>query len=192
MDIDLDFPTNFVPTDVFKQAVAASMIKNGELSKHPCGCYFQSIPVDKVTGLAAIPHSEAEELGYFKIDFLHLSLLDQFESKDEIRALLKLEPDWSLLQDEECVVQLFQLSKHYDLLRRVKPTSIIDLADCVALIRPNKRQLLNDYINNKDKVRPLLYRQGTDDKSSFKKSHAIAYASTIVLQLHLIGIDRST
>jgi len=186
MDIDLDFKPSFDPRTVFSQAVPASMVRDDDLAKHPCGHYFQNIAVDDVTGWAAIPYEEAEVMGYFKIDFLHLSTLDYFESKREIRALLKREPDWSLLLDEVHVAKLFQISKHHSIISQVKPQSIQELADIVALIRPNKRHLLADYKKNKTKTRPLLYRQGSDDKSSFKRSHAIAYAMTIVLQLHLI------
>jgi DNA polymerase III alpha subunit len=187
LDIDLDFPSAFNPPDIFKQAIPASMVKKGELVKHNCGYYLQEMPVDKVSGLAAIPYENADKFGYFKFDFLHLSLLDHFSSKEEIQTLIKIEPDWSLLLDEKCVIKLFQLSKHYDLLQCVEPTSVVELADCIALIRPGKRQLLGDYLRDKEQTRPLLYRQGSDDKSAFRKSHSTAYALTIVLQLHLIA-----
>ena len=97
MDIDIDFKPDFNPLDYFKDAVRASRVEKGELRPHPAGAYLQEMPKDPLTNLAAIPFDEAEELGYFKIDFLHISLLEDFESKEEIRALLKLEPDWSLL-----------------------------------------------------------------------------------------------
>lgn len=186
MDIDIDFKPSFNPKTVFPQAVPASMVRDGELVKHPCGQYFQHIAVDDMTGWSAIPYEEAEVMGFFKIDFLHLSILDYFESKHEIRALLKAEPNWDLLLDEHQVSKLFQISKHHKILVKTKPRSVIELADVVALIRPNKRHLLDDYVRNKTKIRPLLYRQGSDDKSSFKRSHSLAYAMTIVLQLHLI------
>lgn len=186
MDIDLDFKPSFDPRTVFPQAVPASMVRENDLAKHPCGHYLQNIAVDGVTGWSAIPYEEAEVMGYFKIDFLHLSTLDYFESKAEIRALLKRPPKWSLLDDPDNVAKLFQISKHHAVISQVKPRSVQELADIVALIRPNKRHLLHDYKNNRDKVRPMLYRSGSDDKSSFKRSHAIAYAMTIVLQLHLI------
>ena len=186
MDIDIDFPTDFDPLDYFDQAVRASMVKKEDLSKHPVGAYFQNIPKDKLTGLAAIPYEQAEELGYFKIDFLHLSILDNFGSKDEIRALVNIEPDWTLLQDEEVVEKLFQIHRHYKVLKQIKPTSAQELADCIALIRPGKRHLLDAYTKNKELIRQELYRKPDDDQYYFKKSHAIAYALTIVLQLHLI------
>lgn len=189
MDIDIDTPTKFVPTQLFKAAVPAAMLRNGELVKHPCGHYFQDIPTDEITGLAAIPFREAEEFGYFKVDFLHLSVLDYFENKNEIRTLLKLEPNWNLLLDADCVSKLFQLKNHHSLLCKVRPRSIQELADCVALIRPAKKHLLNEYLKNRDKVRPQVYRDAkSDDKSSFRRSHAISYAMTIVLQLHLIDL----
>lgn len=187
-DIDIDFRTDFDPLKYFREAIRASMVKNGELVKHPAGAYFQPIPVDHVTELSAIPYEQAEELGYFKIDFLHLSTLDYFDNKQQIRTLLKKEPDWSLLQNPSNVAKLFQIGKHYKLISEVKPTSVQALADCIALIRPGKRNLLNAYKKAPDVVRPELYRKN-EDGYSFKKSHAIAYALTIVLQLHLVKAE---
>ncbi len=186
MDVDIDLKTDFDPLVYFKEAVRASMVKNEELVKHPAGAYFQSIPIDPVSTLAAIPYDRAEEIGYFKIDFLHLSLLDYFDNKKQIRALLKKDPDWSLLLDPKVVEKLFQIHKHHSLLVQVKPCSVQELADCIAMIRPGKRSLLPAYLKNREKVRPFIYRQSADDKSAFRKSHSIAYALTIVLQLHLI------
>jgi hypothetical protein len=187
-DIDIDFQTNFDPTKIFDDIIPASMVKKGKLVKHPCGHYFQSIPIDPHTGLAAIPYEQAEELEYFKIDFLHLSVLDHFENKNEIRTLLKLEPNWKLLLDQQSVQKLFQIHRHSKLLARVQPQSVQELADCVALIRPTKKHLIDQYMADKEQTRPQLYRQKDDDKSSFRRSHALAYALTIVLQLHLIEL----
>ena len=184
MDVDIDFPTNFDPLKYFDTAVRASMIKNGELIKHPAGAYFQTMPVDPKTGLAAIPHKEAPEFGFFKIDFLHLSVLDWFGDKNQIRTLLKKEPDWTLLEDSDNVVKLFQISKHFDLVKKVHPTSVIELSDIIALIRPGKRRMLATYLRDPDGSRKELYN--VVNKGDYKKSHATAYALTIVLQLHLI------
>jgi len=189
MDIDLDFPIKFDPTKVFDKIVPASMVKDGELVKHPCGYYLQSIPVDPHTDLAAVPYEEAEALGYFKIDFLHLSVLDHFASKQEIRTLLTLEPNWDILLNENHVQKLFQVHRQARLLTRIRPRSVQELADCTALIRPGKRHLIDDYLKDRDTVREKeLY---TKDKEgyTFKRSHAIAYAMTIVLQLHLVQLE---
>lgn len=186
MDVDIDFPTDFDPLDYFKTAVRASRVQNGELKKHNAGVYFQAIPKDTLTGFAAIPYEQAQDIGYFKIDFLHLSFLDNFGSKNEIRALLKKEPDWLLLQSPDAVSKLFQLHNHFELVSQVKPQSVQELADCIALIRPGKRYLLNAYIKKRDVIRQELYRKPDDGRAYYKKPHAVAYALTIVLQLHLI------
>jgi len=187
MDVDIDLKTDFNPLDCFTNIVKASMVHNGEIKPHPAGVYFQKIAKDKITGLAAIPFKEAENEGYFKIDFLHLSVLDNFENKDEIRALLKREPDWCLLQSPDVVSKLFQLHNHYDVVKQIKPQSVEDLADCIALIRPGKRHLLDRYLKNKNAIRKVLYKKPINESAYFKKSHSIAYALTIVLQLHLIS-----
>ncbi len=186
MDIDLDLKTDFDPLDLF-DVVRASMVKNEKLVKHNVGVYFQSIPVDSMTGLSAIPYQQAEEVGYFKIDFLHLSLLDVFETKEEIRELLKLEPDWSLLTQKDVVEKLFQIHRQYNLVSKLAPKSVQELADCIALMRPGKRNLVDAYLKDRVLVREELYLKPEDGKYYFKRGHAISYALNIVLQLHLIN-----
>lgn len=163
------------------------MQRNNELAPHPCGIYLQAVPKDHLTNLAAAPFELAEELNCFKLDFLHLGVYDSFTSRDEIKRLIAQEPDWNLLLIPSVVQGLFQLAKHADILSAVKPTSIIELADCNALIRPDKRYLLQYYLKDRLSARKLLYlkEQGSTGYG-FKKAHAVAYALVIVLQLHLI------
>ncbi len=187
MDIDIDMQTTFDPTDIF-DVIKASMIQKGEMRKHPCGAYFQNMPADPVTGLAAIPHKDAEQNGYTKIDFLHLGVLDHFDNKNQIRALLRKEPNWGMLLRRDVVEKLFQIGNHVDLVRQIAPKSTMELADCISLIRPGKIDLLDDYLEDREAAREELYRyeKGT---YAYKKGHAIAYAMIIVLQLHLISAD---
>lgn len=185
-DIDIDTRTDFDPLTVFKSAVRASVARDGELTPHPCGYYLQALPKDPITGLAAAPYELAEDLGCFKIDFLHLGVYDSFTSREDVKRLAATEPDWVLLQIPSVVRELFQLSKHLELLQTVKPESVIELADCLALIRPQKRYLLDFYMKDPEACRLLLYTKEPGDAYAFKKAHAIAYALVIVLQLHLL------
>lgn len=193
MDIDIDFPSTFDIRTLIKSAIPASMVKNGELVKHNCGYYFQPIPIDKHTGVAAIPYEEAAAVGYFKIDFLHLTTLNNFQSKREIRELIKHDPNWDLLLDEAHVQKLSQIHNHVDLLKKIKPRSVQELADCIALIRPAKRYLIDTYAKlcNVDRaaLRIELYSRPTNNKNWYKKAHAVAYALTIVLEMHLLRAD---
>lgn len=185
-DIDIDFRTDFNPKKLFPWT-KASTVKDGVLRAHPCGVYPQKISIDDVTGLAAIPYKEAEEIGYIKIDCLHLGILDYFETREEIDALLDIEPDWGLLTIPSEQKKLFQLSKHGDILSMVKPKSIEELADVLALIRPGKKQLVKLYLTQREATRRILYAKD-ESGYSFKRSHAIAYALNIQLQLLLIQI----
>ena len=99
------------------------------------------------------------------------------------------EPDWSLLQVPSTWEKLFQLAKHGDLLQKVKPRSVEELADCMALIRPGKKGLLGLYLKEREACRRGLYAKG-DEGYSFKRSHALAYSLVVVLQLHLIQQGR--
>ena len=184
-DIDIDFPAQSKPTLLFDWP-RASIVKNGYLSPHPCGVYPQKIPIDSVSGLAAIPYEAAEKLGYFKVDFLSLHIYDHFSSREEIEELLKIEPDWNLLLVPAEQKKLFQLSNHGDVLNAVKPRSVEELADVLALIRPGKKQLIKLYNAQRDICRRTLYAKD-EQGYSFKRSHAVAYSLVIVLQLHLIS-----
>lgn len=188
MDIDIDFPPSFEVTKLFPQAVVGSRVQDGKLVKHPCGHYFQNVAVDKVTGLAAIPYDKAPQYGLFKIDFLHIGgILEFFENKEQLRRLIKHPPKWGLLERRDVVEKLFQLGRHYDLVSRVKPKSVEELADCIALIRPGKKHMIPTYVNstNRASLRKQLYSK--TEQPYYKKPHAISYALTIVVQLHLIG-----
>lgn len=185
MDVDIDTPPSFDPTKVFPSWLRAAVVRDGKMTPHPCGVYPQSVPMDPFTKLAAIPYDQAEELGFLKVDFLHLSVYSAFKTRDEIDELLKTEPNWTLLQLPSTWPKLFQLAKHGEMLVSIKPKDINDMADCMALIRPGKKLLIPLYLKNRTEVRKALYAK--DEKGySFKKSHALAYSFVVWLQLHLI------
>ncbi len=188
MDIDIDLAPGTDPTKIFRNIIPASQVRNGELIKHNVGYHFQEIPIDGVSGFAAIPYNVAEDFGYYKIDLLTVSVLKQFKSKKEMRELAKVEPDWKLLKDENVVKKLFHLANHFDLVSKVRPTTVQELADVFAMIRPNKRILLAKYLKNPKKIRVELFTKR--EAGDMRKSHAIAYSLLIVLQLHLIKQGR--
>ena len=185
-DIDLDVPSDFDAEEVFSQVIRASRVLNDDLLPHPCGYYFQNIPVDPVTDLSAIPFREAEEVGYTKIDFLHLHVYDIFENQEEVQALLRIEPDWELMGKQEVVEELFQLSKHWNTVEKIKPRSLPEIADTMSLIRPGKRHLISKYAR-REVTDEELYSPNAEGYV-FKKSHAYGYAHVVKLQLNLLSI----
>lgn len=184
MDIDIDLPTNINPIEIFPNAVPASMNEKGKLTRHLVGHYFQDIPIDEETGMSAITYKKALEYGFFKIDLIHLKLLDKFESKEQLKQYMFREPNWALLTDQSVVSELFHLSNSYELLERVKPQSVLEVADCLALIRPGKARLINSYVKDKRAIRKELYKK--EKPSDLRKSHAIPYAYLVIAQLNMI------
>jgi hypothetical protein len=96
------------------------------------------------------------------------------------------DPQWDLLQHDEFTDMLFHVNGHGEILRRLKPSSIEQLAAVLAIIRPAKRQLLDcDWATIMDQV----WIKPADDQYYFKKSHAIAYAHAVVVQMNLLCED---
>lgn len=184
-DVDIDINDDFNPSKLFTYYTRASQIKQDKLISHNVGFYFQQIPTDPWNPQqSSIPYDIAQQLGFQKIDFLHLTFLDNFKNKNELRTLMKQTPNWDLLNHQTNVVKLFQIGNHFDVVSLVKPKSIDDLADVVALIRPGKKRLLERYLKDKQYVRSFLYKK--TDQYYFKRSHAIGYAHVIAVQLLMI------
>ena len=187
-DIDIDFADRTRILDIVQHIPAAIKEDNGAFKKHNTGVYCHSIPHNPLTKIANIDHKAAEERGYFKLDFLNVGVYNDLhlQSEDSINQLLSVEPLWDLLYEKDVCDQLFHINGYHNLLAQLKPTSILELATVLALIRPGKKHLV-----------PVVVEKGfqaiqdevwikTEDSYSFKKSHAVGYAHVIVMQLNLI------
>ena len=181
-DIDIDFFDRTKALDILEHHIAMRDQK-GQTVKHNTGIYFQSIPYNPFTNIATIDYKAAEDRGYFKVDFLNVSMYEGVRDETHLKQLLDQEPVWNLLEHEEVVTQLFHISEHHNILKKLKPTSIEELAAVLAIIRPAKRYLLDKVW---DVIRQEVWERPVDDLYFFKRSHAIAYAAAIVVQLNLI------
>lgn len=150
------------------------------ISLHPSGYYIEPVPVDSELNCAAIDYEYGEEMGFQKVDLLTNSAYNGFFTKDEVLNAMESEPMWEKLADRDFVSKLPHIGKHFDIVDRVRPHSIQELADVLALIRPGKKHLLEPYLINPDNVRRRLYVRSTNDQMYFKKSHSISYAAMIV------------
>ena len=178
-DIDIDFADRTQVLNVLKHIDA----RLDTDKKHNTGVYVQSVPYNPITGLSTIDYKTAEERGYFKIDFLNVSVYEGVRDKEHLTKLLETEPLWDLLQDDEFVNNLFHINGHGSILRQVKPTSIEQLAAVLAMIRPAKRYLIGKDWNM---VMTEIWTKPDNNEYYFKKAHAIAYAHVIVVQMNLI------
>lgn len=180
-DIDIDVQDRNIVLKHLPHSVAS--IITSETRRHNTSVYFQNIPTNPMTGLAAIDYKEAEKLGYFKIDFLNLNLLKDIMSQEQLVQLME-EPDWSALENIFVVRELFQIHDYFDILKKLKPKSVEQLAMTLAIIRPAKRYLLD---NTWDEIKKEVWLKPLDDSYYFKKAHAISYALNIVVQMNMIA-----
>ena len=181
-DIDIDFADRTKALEHFKHVVS-TIEDNGTFKKHNSGIYCTSIPYNPLTGLSTINYKEAEDRGYFKIDFLNVSVYEGVKDKKHLLQLMETEPLWDLLLQDDFVNLLFHVNGHGSILRQMEPKSIEQLAAVLAMIRPAKRYLIGkDWTT----VMTEIWTKPENDEYYFKKAHAIAYAHVIVVQMNLI------
>jgi DNA polymerase III alpha subunit len=181
-DIDIDFLDRSKILEIFEHRVAMRDNK-GTPVKHNTGIYFQKIPHNPFTKLSTIRYEAAEERGYFKIDLLNVSIYDGIRDEEHLNDLLSKEPIWELLEHKEIVEQLFHINGHFNIVKILKPKNVEQLAAVLAIIRPAKRHLLEKDWN---KILEEVWTVPEEDLYFFKKSHAIAYAVAITVQLNLL------
>ena len=181
-DIDIDFADRTIALDKLKH-VTAAIEDNGTFKKHNTGVYCTAVPHNPLTGLSTIDYKEAEDRGYFKIDFLNVSVYEGVKNRKHLLDLMNTEPLWDLLEQDDFSSLLFHVNGHGAILREMKPRCIQELAAVLAMIRPAKR-----YLIGKDwkTIMSEVWVKPEGDEYYFKKAHAIAYAHVIVVQMNLI------
>lgn len=178
-DIDIDVQDRDKVLASFKHIRA--LTKTDVL--HNVGVYIQDIPYDPMNNAASIDFREAEEMGFFKIDILYNSVYDDVKDEAHLDRLMNAETDWTMLHDEKVVLRLAQIRDYSKFIRAMKPGSVTELAMAIALIRPAKKHLIGKTWND---IKDEIWLKPEDDEYYFKKSHAIAFALSIVVQLNLI------
>ena len=181
-DIDIDFADRTRVLDIIKH-VPASIKDNGTFKKHNTGVYCTSIPYNPITGLSTIDYKEAEDRGYFKIDFLNVGVYEGVRDREHLKQLMEAEPLWDLLEQDDFTNLLFHVNGHGNLLRQMKPTSIEELAMLLALIRPAKKHLIG---KTWTEIGMTIWEKPENGEYYFKKAHAVAYAHVVVVQMNLI------
>ena len=177
-DVDIDVNSS---VDRNEYGIRA-MIYNKETERvmpHPSGVYLEEVPVDELTGFCAFDYEYGDANGYMKVDILTNKSYDLFRTKEQLLEALEIEPNWDSLMDESFVAKLPHIGTNFEIVRKIKPKNIEELADLVALIRPAKIQYIQSYLTNKASIRRRLYLKPSDGSPYFKKSHAIAYAMMI-------------
>jgi hypothetical protein len=183
-DIDLDLADRDQLLKLIK-AIPARQLHQGQVRRHNSGVYVTDIPYDPVNACAAVDYEQAEQLGYFKIDLLNMSVYQLITSPKHYEQMLGQEPAWSRLwADTEWAKQLVHIGNYSDLLASMKPDSIPRMAAFISIIRPGKAHLQN---KSWAEVFESVW-DGDDSKGFvFKHAHAIGYAALVALHMNLLS-----
>ena len=134
--------------------------------------------------MSTIDYKTAEDRGYFKLDFLNVSIYKDVRNEEHLKELMNKEPIWELLTHHEFCSQVFHLSGNEDLVKILKPSSIEELAAVLAIIRPSKRYLAKDV--DWDRINSEVWIKPEDGSYYFKKAHAFSYAMACIVHMNLI------
>jgi len=183
-DIDIDFADRDSILRLIKH-VPARQNNDGRSRRHNSGVYVTDIPYDPVLDCAAIEYEQAEDCGYFKLDFLNMSVYQAIRDPEHYQQMLDKDPPWSRLwQDPEWAQQLVHVGNYTDLLGTMRPDSIPRMAAFISVIRPGKAHLQNQPW---DRVFESVW-DGDDSRGyTFKKSHSISYARLVALHMNLLN-----
>jgi hypothetical protein len=180
-DIDIDFADRNTVLNLIRHTAA----RQSDGRKHNSGVYVTDIPQDPVNQCAAIDYETAEQRGYFKLDFLNMSVYSLIQSPEHYEAMLAATPPWSRLwTDAHWVSQLAHVGNYYDLLKEMKPDSIPRLAAFISIIRPGKAHLQR---RPWAEVFASVWDGDTSRGYTFKRSHSISYAALVTLHMNLIN-----
>ena len=183
-DIDIDFANR---DSVLKliQYTPARQVVQGKVRRHNSGVYVTDIPYDPVNECSALEYEQAEHRGYFKIDFLNMSVYQLVKDPAHYEAMLIAEPPWEKLwKDTAWASQLAHVGNYTDLLKNMRPSSIPQMAAFISIIRPGKAHLQNQPW----KVVFDSVWDGDDSKGyTFKKSHSLSYAMLVKLHMNLLN-----
>ena len=179
-DVDIDLPDRAELLKLIKHISAR--LETGK--PHNSGVYVTDIPVDPVANIAAIDYNTAEDRGYFKLDFLNMSVYKLVKNPDHYEEMLAKEPNWSRLwTDPEWASQLVHVGNYVELLKIMQPDSIPRMAAFISIIRPGKSHLQRKPWAD---VFTSVW-DGDDSKGyTFKKSHSLGYAMLVALHMNLL------
>lgn len=178
-DIDIDFSNRDVILNKIKHRVAR--LETGK--KHNTGVYVTEIPHNPFNEIATIDHKAADARGYFKLDFLNVSIYKDVRDEAHLTELMERTPLWQLLEHEDFSEQVFHLNGHSALLKKLRPSSVEQLAATLAIIRPAKRHLANETWQT---ILTEVWTKPENGSYYFKKSHAHSYAMAVVVHMNLL------
>ena len=180
-DVDLDFGNR----DEILSCIdfTPATLLSGQ--KHNSGIYVSAVPQNAVTGQCSLNYKVMEDLGYFKLDILNQNIYRAVKNPEHMEKLLATPVKWNAFQDTSLVSKLAHIGNYFDLLQRQPEpiTSVEHLAMFLSIIRPGKKHLQG---KTWAEISRTVWIKEEDSGYTFKRSHALAYATLVILQLAIM------
>ena len=182
-DIDIDFADRESILKLIRHTPARQMHQE-QVRRHHSGVYVTDIPYDPINRCAAIDYETAEQHGYFKIDFLNMTVYNLVKSPEHYEQMLSQHPPWTRLwTDSEWAKQLVHVGNYTELLKQMQPDSIPRMAAFISVIRPGKAHLQG---KSWEDVFASVWDGDSSCGFTFKKSHSLGYAMLVTLHMNLL------
>lgn len=173
------------------------------ISTHAAGVVISSTPLEEIIPvfysgselLTGLTMNYLEELGLLKMDFLSISnlttmagILDLIEEKTSKKLNLNQidlnDPKVLNLFHTANTLGIFQFEsegmKHF--LKKLKPTSFLDLVSAIALYRPGPMENIDTFIRRKERQEPIEYLH-EDLKDILEETYGIIVYQEQIMQI---------
>ena len=180
-DIDIDFGNREDILQYIKHTPARKLVK-GNPERHNSGVYVNPIPYDPMLGACALHFKDADKRGYFKVDFLNVSVYQHIRDAAHYQELLDREPPWHRLKEAAFVREIIHIANYPYQVAQCMPDTIPRMAMFLAVLRPAKKHLIG---RPWKEIGETVWLKG-EDEYSFKMAHAIAYAVLVGLHMNIV------
>ena len=181
-DIDIDFANR---DDILQHIkhIPARKLAQDKPERHNSGVYVQPIPYDPMLDASALHFKDADERGYFKIDFLNVSVYQHIKDPAHYEEMLTREPPWHRLKEKEFVEQIIHIANYPFQIAHCMPDTIPRMAMFLSILRPGKKHLIG---RPWDEIAKTVWIKDDNGVYTFKKAHAIAYAHLVALHMNIV------
>ena len=182
-DIDIDFANRNDILRLIKHTPARKLHKD-KPERHNSGAYVQPIPYDPMLGCSALHFKEADKRGYYKLDFLNVSVYQHIKDQKHYDELLAMEPPWERLAEKEFVEQIVHIANYPYKVAAAMPDSIPRMAMFLSILRPGKKHLIG---KSWKEIAETVWDKVDDENYTFKQAHGVAYAVLVSLHMNIIN-----
>ena len=180
-DIDIDFGNREDILQHIKHIAARKLVKNSP-ERHNSGVYVQPIPYDPMVDASSLHYKAADKRGYFKVDFLNVSVYQHIKDPTHYQEMLDREPPWHRLKEAAFVQEIIHIANYPYQVAACMPDNIPRMAMFLAVLRPGKKHLIG---RPWKEIGETVWLKG-EEEYAFKKAHAIAYAHLVALHMNIV------